>query len=84
MTERRSSERRKVSKAAKIVWNSGRSVLDCSLRNISKGGALIEVENTLSIPEEFELRWDDNAKRQQCILIRRKLRSLSVRFDTDL
>lgn len=80
MTERRSSERRRVLKAAKIVWNKGSSVLDCTLRNVSKGGALIEVINTMSIPDEFELRWDNNTKKHQCIVVRRKLCSLSVKF----
>ena len=80
MTERRTSERRRVLKAAKIVWNKGNSVLDCTLRNVSKGGALIEVINTMSVPAEFELRWDNNANKQQCVVVRRKLCSLSVKF----
>ena len=83
MAERRSSERRRVLKGAKIVWNNGSSVLDCTMRNVSKGGAMLEVTNTMSIPEEFELRWDNNAKKQQCVVVRRKLCSLSVKFEAD-
>ena len=80
MTERRTNDRQRVLKAAKIVWNKGSSVLDCTMRNISKSGAMVEVVNTLSVPDEFELRWDDNAQRQQCIVVWRKLSRLSVKF----
>ena len=58
MAERGTNERRRVLKAAKIVWNSGSSVLDCTLRNVSKTGAMLEMVNTISVPDEFELRWD--------------------------
>ena len=80
MTEHRTNERRPVLKGAKIVWNRGGSVLDCTLRNVSNTGAKLEVFNAISVPDEFELRWDSNARRQNCIVVWRKLDSLGVKF----
>jgi hypothetical protein len=57
MPERRTDERRRVLKAGKFVWNEGGSVLDCTLRNVSKTGALLGVVNAVAVPEKFELHW---------------------------
>jgi hypothetical protein len=81
MVERRTGERRRVLKAGKIVWNNGSSILDSTLRNVSKTGAMLEVLNALTVPYEFELRWNNNAQRQHCIVVRRKLDRLSVQFE---
>jgi hypothetical protein len=81
MAERRTDERRRVVKAGKIVWNKGSSVLDCTVRNVSKTGAMLEVLNGLTVPEEFELRWNNNVERQRCIVVWRKLDRVSVKFE---
>ena len=81
MAERRTDERRRVLKAGKIVWNNGSSILDCTLRNVSKTGAMLEVLSALTVPEEFELRWDNNAQRQRCSVVWRKLNLVSVKFE---
>jgi hypothetical protein len=81
MAERRTDERSRVVKAGKIVWNKGSSVLDCTLRNVSKTGAMLEVLSALTVPEEFELRWDNNAQRQRCMVVWRKLNRVSVKFE---
>jgi hypothetical protein len=73
MAERRTDERSRVLNAGKIVWNKGGSVLDCTLHNVSKTGAVLEVPSALTVPEEFELRWDNNAQRQHCMVMWRKL-----------
>ena len=82
MTERRSYERQQMRKAAKIVWNSGSSILDCALGNVSKTGAMIEIPSALTVSEEFELRWDNNARRQHCIVVWRKLDRVGVKFQS--
>ena len=82
MAERRTNERRQMKKTAKIVWNNGSSVLDCTLRNVSKTGAMMEVMSALTVPKEFELRWDNNAQRQRCIVVWRKLDRASVKFES--
>jgi hypothetical protein len=58
MEERRTNERRRALRAGKIVWNKGGSVLDCTVRNVSKTGVLIGVLSVVTVPDEFELRWE--------------------------
>src|ERR1700730_8982142 len=78
MAEKRTSERRRALRAGKIVWNKGGSVIDCTVRNISKTGALIGVLSAIMVPEEFELRWDGNV--QRCMVIWRKPDCIGVKF----
>jgi hypothetical protein len=79
MAERRTSERRRALRAGKIVWNNRGSVLDCTVRNVSETGAMLEVLSALEVPREFELRWGNNA--QRCIVVWRKLDRVSVKFE---
>ncbi len=65
-------------KAGTIVFNKGSSVLDCTVRNVSETGALINVANALTVPQEFELRWDGNAC--NCSVVWRKFDAAGVRF----
>jgi hypothetical protein len=76
--ERRAVARHKVLKAGKVVFNKGYSVIDCTIRNLSDIGALVIVPNAVSVPETFELRWDDNA--WPCTVTWRSLDRLAVRF----
>jgi hypothetical protein len=78
MAEKRISERRRALKTGKIVLNKGGSVIDCTVRSISKTGAQIGVPNVLTVPEEFELRWDGKA--QRCVVVWRKPDRIGVRF----
>ena len=55
------------------------SVLDCTVRNVSETGAMLEVLSALAVPREFELRWGNNA--QRCIVVWRKLDRVSVKFE---
>ena len=59
--ERRQQPRTPALKYARIVFNGRRSVLDCTVRNMSPKGALLLAPNLLSIPNEFEL-WLGDAK----------------------
>lgn len=56
MEERRSSPRNRTLLSGKIVFNSGRSAIDCTIRNLSKDGGCLEVANIAGIPREFHLR----------------------------
>jgi hypothetical protein len=77
MPERRTDERRRVLKAGKIVWNEGGSVLDCTLRNVSKTGALLGVVNAVAA-EKFELHWGGTT--QHCMVVWRKLDRIGIKF----
>jgi hypothetical protein len=77
---KRIGDRRRRLKGGKIVFGRGGSVIDCTVRNVSKTGALLNVQNAVTVPQKFELRWDGNV--QRCTVFWRKMASLGVRFDT--
>ncbi len=41
--------------AARVSFNSGQAQLDCIIRNISDGGAKLEISSAVTIPDEFNL-----------------------------
>jgi hypothetical protein len=56
--DRRKSLRVRFLKSARIVFNSRRSVINCTVRNMSATGALLAVPSVVGIPNEFELAMD--------------------------
>jgi hypothetical protein len=55
MTERRQTVRLRSLLGARACYNQRRATLDCVVRNISEGGALIVVPETVLLPSDFEL-----------------------------
>ncbi|WP_246685411.1 hypothetical protein, partial [Methylobacterium sp. WL103] len=53
--ERRSAPRKRVLKAAKIIFPSGGSVMDCMVRNISDTGTKLTLPSSVGVPETFTL-----------------------------
>jgi hypothetical protein len=52
---RRNDDRRTVLKGAKAVFNDGRSVLVCRVRDLSAGGARLEFPPRTALPDAFDL-----------------------------
>jgi hypothetical protein len=77
MSERRAAQRRRTFKAGKIFVNGGRSVFDCTVRNVSDTGALISVHAS-AVPAEFDLLLDGTTHR--CIVMWRKPDRLGIEF----
>ncbi len=46
---------RRVLKAGQITFNGGRSTIECTIRGLSKSGAIIQVISTAGVPERFKL-----------------------------
>jgi hypothetical protein len=55
MTDNRVKLRRRVLKTGKIVFAQGACMLDCTIKNISDRGAMLQIENSMSVPDEFQL-----------------------------
>ncbi len=53
MEERRAHIRHRVLRSGKIVL--GRAAIPCTIRNVSDGGACLELQTTYGIPPQFEL-----------------------------
>jgi len=41
--------------AGKIIFNFGKSSIDCTVRRLSDDGATLELESGLGVPERFQL-----------------------------
>jgi hypothetical protein len=52
---RRGQDRRTVLKGAKVVFNNGKSMLPCRVRDLSPDGARLEFPPRQALPESFEL-----------------------------
>jgi hypothetical protein len=55
MGEMRLQQRRRVLKAGKILFANGACTLDCTIRNITDEGAMLQVEHSVSVPDSFQL-----------------------------
>ncbi len=81
-TENRQAQRRTTLKGGHIVFNAGRSTIDCTVRNLSAKGAKLTVASVVGIPETFDLMLQGHA-RQPCRVKWRTLKELGVEFRLD-
>ena len=66
MEERRRFPRHRTLKSGKIVVQSGRWVVDCTVRNLSANGALLVVRKLAGIPEQFDLVLETSGEHHPC------------------
>ena len=55
MSEKRAHQRRRVLKAGKILFANGACTLDCTIKNITEGGAMLQVGHSVGVPDDFQL-----------------------------
>lgn len=82
MTERRQTARLRSLLGARACYNQRRVTLDCVVRNISEGGALLVVSDAVVLPAMFEL---EIAQRQRSYNAHVRWRSgtrVGVSFET--
>jgi hypothetical protein len=79
MGDKRDSQRQHVLKAGTILFDG--SGIDCLVRNMSVGGANLEVESQIGIPSSFDLVIDVERSNQRCHVVWRKARRIGVAFD---
>jgi hypothetical protein len=77
--EHRRAGRRRTLKGARIVFNRGRSSINCVVRNLSATGALLKVESPVGIPDEFVLTLDEGPA-SVCHVARRTGNEIGVEF----
>jgi hypothetical protein len=71
---------RRVLKAGQIVFNSGRSVFDCSVRGLSEEAARLDVVSTAGIPKTFKLAIPTDGFSRICNVTAKQERKLEVAF----
>lgn len=54
-SDQRKSPRRRVLKDGKLIFGAGHSIIDCTIDNMSEGGAHVRMTTTHGVPEEFYL-----------------------------
>ena len=67
---------------ARIVFNQGQSTVSCIVKNLSNGGALLQVHSVFGIPSAFRLALSEETPRP-CWVTRRTTKEITVAF-TDL
>jgi PilZ domain len=80
MEERRRVPRHRTLKSGKIVVQSGRWVVDCTVRNLSTQGALLLVRSLAAIPEKFDLVLETTGEHHSCRIAWRGEDRLGVEF----
>lgn len=83
MDEKRRSARTRALKGARIVFDKGTKVFDCTIRNRSANGAQLQVASVVGIPDRFELLENATGERRPVTVVWRKVGLLGVAFDTE-
>jgi hypothetical protein len=82
MTEKRRAPRQRTFKGATISLPIGS--VPCTVRNLSASGALLELQDSTPVPDDFELIIKPEYKRRACHVVRREGRRLGVVFVSGL
>jgi hypothetical protein len=59
--DRRSSVRRKVMRAARVLITERQSLIDCTILDLSEGGAKLEFASRPMLPRTFDLQMQNGA-----------------------
>ena len=81
--ERRRQQRGRTLKSARILLYRHTSVIDCSVRNLSEGGACLNVETTLGIPDRFDVMFDADKSIRSCRLVWHNQKQVGVQFTSE-
>jgi len=80
MKEHRASERKKTLKKGSIVFNKRYSTVDCTVRNVSEHGAMLEVPNNHLIPLYVELNIYPDTRYCPAQVVWRSRESMGVQY----
>lgn len=80
--ERRIAPRRNCAIAAELVFDEGRKIVPCIIRNVSDSGAKLELRSMAGIPQSFLLR-GAGFQPQLCRVAWRALKEMGVEFQLD-
>lgn len=78
--ERRRQSRTRTLKSARILFNQHRSVINCTVRNISAGGACLSVASVVGIPERFDVLFEADQSIRSCRMVWHKEKQIGVEF----
>ncbi len=79
MLERRKCPRLRVLKSAKLVLAKS-TFFDCVVRDLTIGGARIEIPNTIDLPKELEAAFGSGSSIRPCRLVWRTISAAGLEF----
>ena len=79
MSEEGTREHRTL-KAGRIVFNHHFSVISCTVRNLSDGGACLQVATSIGIPDRFDLTIEPDGQQRACDVAWRTEDRIGVAF----
>lgn len=77
--ERRAAARAKTLKTTLIIYDQGRCTMPCTILELSPGGAKLRPQDTIWLPDNFDLRLPDGTRRH-CDVVRKVRTDIAVRF----
>ncbi len=80
MLERRRSARTSVFKAAQLLVPDNRKVVGCTVRDLSDGGACLDVTSAKEVPDFLQLSFDWFRSMQRCEVRWRSETRIGVAF----
>jgi hypothetical protein len=80
MFERRTSDRTRIAKSAKLFFNTVREPIDCGIRDMTDVGAGIRADGLKVLPINFELSVDDSPNTRMCRLVWRDGDFMGIAF----
>lgn len=81
MEDKRKLRRSRVLKAGMISF--GGSAISCTVRNLTKSGAMLDIVSPLGVPREFTLVIPSDDVRHECRIVWIKEKRLGVSFVQD-
>jgi len=78
--ELRKEARLRTLKSGRIVLPNGNSTISCTNRNLSAGGACLELASQVGIPDAFDLIIGEGNVRRPCRVAWRKANRMGVQF----
>lgn len=79
--DKRIIRRRRVLRSGKIIYGDGALVVDCVIRDVSVGGARLDVPVTIAIPHSFILVDVQAARRYAAKVMWRRAGQMGVDLD---
>jgi hypothetical protein len=77
---KRSEVRQRALRSAKVIYNGRSCLVDCQIRDLSRGGCRIRISNSASVPAVFELQITGVSEIRLCEVRWRNATEVGVRF----
>ena len=84
MVENRTTPRTRVLKGGVISFRQLGTTIDCTVRDLSLGGACVTITSPAGIPNEFELMLDCDKITRQCRVAWRGADRIGVAFENSM